>query len=82
MSKSYIGRCKCGNIVAASVIESDKFVVDKKELAKDVADWIREGLSVEQVDSEQVRIQMWGCRCAADNQDRLDKQMSLLLEER
>ena len=78
MSKSYIARCKCGNIVAATVFESDRFVIDKKDVARDVADWIRSELSVEQVDSEQLKIQLWGCRCAADNQDKQDKQMSFL----
>ena len=30
-------------------------------MAKDVADWIRRGLTIEQLDTEQVRVQLQHC---------------------
>ena len=51
MNFSYIGRKKCGCIVAAVVDDEDS----KKATAKVVAKWIREGLAIERVSVEYVR---------------------------
>lgn len=53
----YIGRCKCGSIVAAVVAEGDK-----KRVAKDVAEFIEEGLTIEQMDTED-GIHIQACKC-------------------
>jgi len=69
MSRSYIGRCPgCQSIVAAVVAEwpADWGTEPKghrTEVAKDVAGFIKDGLLIEQVDSEVVRTQVWGCKC-------------------
>lgn len=48
---SYIGRKPCGCVVAAMVDNPD----DAKETAKEVAKWIKLGLTVERVTHEYVR---------------------------
>ncbi len=59
MSRCYVGRCKCGQVVAA--------VVDmpghEKQTAKDVAGFIKGNLSIEQMDTEQVRVTLHECTC-------------------
>jgi hypothetical protein len=59
-SKSYIAKykCGCGGIVFAMVDVPNH----KKETAKEVARAIREGYSVELVDSEVVRQSPFGCQ--------------------
>jgi hypothetical protein len=60
----YIGRCKCGAIVAACVDTPDR----KKETAKDVAEFISDGLTVERMSVEDVRAGDWKCKCPKDMQ--------------
>lgn len=57
MAICYVGRCKCGSIVAAVVGEGDK-----KQIAKDVAEFIEEGLTIEQADTED-DIGIQSCKC-------------------
>jgi len=52
MTKCYIGRKVCGCIVAATVIDGR----EPKQLAKDVAEFIEDGLAIEKVDVEYVRL--------------------------
>ena len=76
MSRCYVGRCKCGSIVAAVVAEADwtKDVKDyEKIVAKDVAGFIKDGLTIEQMDSAQVRVVLESCKCS----DKSGKQLSL-----
>lgn len=56
---SYIGRCKCGAIVAATIDEPAR----KRQVAQDVAEMIRDGLAVERVDSDVVRVRFSRCTC-------------------
>lgn len=67
-ARCYIGRCKCGNIVAATVIDLDGLTPERqashmKDVRKDVADFMREGLSIEQMDVEEVRKSFASCTC-------------------
>ena len=57
MSICYVGRCKCGSIVAAVVGEGDK-----KQIAKDVAEFIEHGLTIEQMNTED-GIHIQSCKC-------------------
>jgi hypothetical protein len=69
MTKCYVGRCKCGGIVAAVVAEADwtedtkKKAAYEREVAKDVARFIREGLSIEPMEVEEVRAAFGKCTC-------------------
>ena len=51
MSFSYIGRKHCGCLVAAMVDDPEH----KKDIAKEIAKWIRDGLIIERVTTEYVR---------------------------
>jgi hypothetical protein len=64
MSRCYVGRCKCGSVVAAVVDEPGR----EKQTAKDVAEFIKEGLAVEQMDTKQVRVTIQSCACPKDTQ--------------
>ena len=57
--RAYAGRCKCGNVVAIMAI-TDRH---REELAETVAEWIRDGLSVEQVTVEEARESFSLCEC-------------------
>lgn len=62
---SYIGKCKdCGNVVAAVVDEPGR----EKETAKDVAEFIKDGLLIERVSAEYVRKNFSYCECNKDKQ--------------
>lgn len=70
MPKCYVGRCKCGGIAAAVVAEAEWMTDPAKrrhyetvEVAKDVAAFVREGLTIETMDVEQVRLQFGSCTC-------------------
>ena len=54
----YIARKSCGCVVAWV---SDE--IRKKDLAKIIGDWIREGLVVERADTEWARTNMKRCKC-------------------
>lgn len=56
---AYIGQKPCGCVVAAAVDIPEC----RKETAKDVAEWIRSGLTVERVPSVKVRTLFKTCRC-------------------
>lgn len=53
----YIGRTRCGCIVAASVDTTEH----THDVASDVAEFIRSGLTVERMTVEQVRASKFGC---------------------
>ena len=70
MPKCYVGRCKCGGILAAVVAEAEWMTDPAKrrhyetvEVAKDVADFVREGLTIETMEVEQVRLEFGSCTC-------------------
>ena len=50
MSDNYIARCKCKNVVC--IISGDS---EKKEIAKTVSGWIRDGLEIERMQTEDFR---------------------------
>jgi hypothetical protein len=61
---SYIGRCECGEMVAAIVDNPER----SREVAKQVSDWIRDGLTIERVTHDVVRSSFSHCRCAEKEQ--------------
>ena len=71
MTKCYVGRCKCGEIMAAVIAEAPWMTDPAKrhhyetvQVAKDVADFVREGLTIDTIDSETVRLAFGGkCKC-------------------
>ena len=67
-NRCYVGRCKCGNIVAATVIDVDNLTPEaqrehEKYVRKDVAEFMRDGLTIEQMDVEEVRKSFAACIC-------------------
>ncbi len=58
--KAYIGRKSCGCVVAAVTADWPK-----EELAQELGEWIREGLTVELVDDQYVREHFTECHCTA-----------------
>ena len=70
MTKCYVGRCKCGGIVAAVVAEAEWMADPVKrrryetvQVAKDVAEFVRDGLVIDTMDVESVRQQFGTCTC-------------------
>lgn len=57
MSRCYVGIRPCGCVVAATVDDPD----DAKTVAQDVAGFLRSGLKVEPMDTEEVRKRLRGC---------------------
>ena len=51
MSFAYIGRAQCGCIVVAMVDDSSY----KKDMAREISKWIKEGLKIERVTDDYVR---------------------------
>ena len=60
---AYIGIMKCGCVVAATMDMPDH----AKQVAKDVAGFIREGYRVERVSTEEVRVRLKACDCDKDD---------------
>ena len=56
---AYTARCKCGHIVAAAMDEP----AYAKDNAREVARWIRDGLTVERFDVDAVRVMLHECTC-------------------
>lgn len=57
---AYAGNCpKCSKMVAAAVDIPEH----KKDTAKEVASWIRDGLLVSRMTVAEVRASDWGCEC-------------------
>ena len=56
---AYIGREKCG-CVTCTVVDSPEF---RKDTARYVARWLREGMDVERVSVEEARQLIKFCRC-------------------
>lgn len=54
---SYIGRAPCGCVRAATV----DLASDPKGVARDVADFIKDGLTIERVPHQYVRDNLWRC---------------------
>ena len=87
-AKCYIGRCKCGAIVAATVadppseVKQENIVKWQRRVAKDVAEFIREGLTIEQKTVEEVRSQFGNCTCPKPEKTaKQSKQQGKLFEE-
>ena len=59
---AYIGTKKCGCVVAAVVDNPDH----AKDVAKDVAGFIRKGLSIERVSIEKARVRLNRCECGEE----------------
>jgi len=66
--KSYVGRKQCGCLVFAVVDVPGR----EKETAKDVAEAIRDGLTIERVTTEYVRVNFTSCKCASGHQGVLE----------
>lgn len=64
---SYIGRCKCGEMVTAVVDNPER----PREVARLVGNWLRDGLTIERVTHDVVRSSFSHCRCA--EQEKADK---------
>ncbi len=62
---NYIAKCKgCGRVVG--VISGE---CSKKEQAKEVGAWIRDGLSIDQLSTEKVREADWVCQCRKEKKE-------------
>lgn len=59
MKRCYVGRCKCGSIMAAMVDNPDR----KEDVAESVAEFIKCGLTIEQMDVEKVGVTLQLCKC-------------------
>jgi hypothetical protein len=59
---AYIGIKKCGCVVAATMDMPEH----AKQVGKDVAGFISEGLTVERISTEEVRVRLGGCKCECD----------------
>jgi hypothetical protein len=59
MSDCYVGFKECGCAVAATVINPEH----RKETARTVSSWIRQGLAVEKKPVEWVRENLRSCKC-------------------
>ncbi len=61
---TFIGRKPCGCVVFAMVDEPNPSPEYRKELAKEIARCIRQGLSIEKVTVDYVRtLESFGCKC-------------------
>jgi len=60
--RAYVGRCKCGAIVAVTVIE-EKY---RNDTANVIHNWIRNGLEIEQVSVEEARNMFSLCTCEGE----------------
>lgn len=59
---AYVARCKgCGHIVAAAMDEP----AYAKDNAKEVARWMRDGLTIERVGTDTIRTYLHECTCPA-----------------
>jgi hypothetical protein len=62
--QTFIGRKSCGCVVFAMVDEPEPSDYYRKELAKELAKAIRQGLTIEKVPVEYVRnLEHFGCNC-------------------
>ena len=55
---AYVGRQECGCIIAATVDNP----AHKNHVANDLAEWVRDGLTIERLTLEEAREQ-FGCKC-------------------
>ena len=55
----YIGVKECGCVVAACV-DNPKH---KKDIAKNVGDWVKDGLTIERISVEDTRNRLSYCKC-------------------
>ncbi len=56
---AYIGIKKCGCVVAAMADLPDH----ANDVAREVASFIKSGLTIERVSCEEVRVRLTGCKC-------------------
>lgn len=69
---AYVGRKVCGCVCAAIVDDP----AHKKEVAEDIADWIKSGLTIDRVSVEYVRENFVGWACPHE-----PKQLTLPITE-
>ena len=74
---AYTARHTCGHIVAASVDSPDY----RKETAKEVARWIKDGDDVERLRVEEVRATIW-CKCFDKREAKQNKPIKKAAEQR
>ena len=55
----YIGIKKCGCVVAACVDNPEH----KKDIAKNISDWVKDGLTIERISVEDARNRLSCCKC-------------------
>ena len=67
MSKAYIGTKQCGCTVAVFMDKPEL----KKDIAKEVGKWIREGLVVTRIDVEDLNLT--SCKCDKKQTTKCDK---------
>ena len=73
--EAYVGRAECGCVVAITVNMLDH----KRDVAKTVAEWVRDGLSIEGMTIEAVRSSPFGCKCGDRPKEPPKDQMALEL---
>lgn len=56
---SYVARKACGCMVGATVDDP----AHKKDVAREIAEWVREGLTIERVTHDVVRKEFMGSKC-------------------
>lgn len=71
---AYVGKCaSCGAVRFAAVDRPE----DKRQVARDVAEAIRDGFVVERVTVEAARAMPWACTCAGKGADVASPQLEL-----
>jgi hypothetical protein len=62
---AYAGRKRCGCVVAACVDEPNH----ARDVAREIANWVRAGMTVERMTVEDVRGALHRCTCSAAPKD-------------
>ena len=69
-SMTYIARCRCGcGGIIIAIVDSPEH---KKDVARELADGIRQGYSFDRVPTEDARKEQWGCKKLLEEEDELD----------
>jgi len=72
MAKSYVGRCKCGGVLAAaSAIKPDGCTRAKglHYLGQTLTDWLRQGLTIDRMEDAEIRRVFGDCSCTDHSDD-------------
>lgn len=57
--RAYAGRCKCGQVVGVIAL-NDRH---REDIADTLAEWVRDGLTIEQMSVSEAREAFGTCRC-------------------